>query len=313
MQGIHLNLRRFSRHGISFLSLLLLLPGTAFSSALHLSKDTALRPIRTEKKLSLGSWQQAAAKLADSNEVEPLAETTPLALGKNKDSEGPYRWYVGFGLINAYPHMKSERIINDWVEPGLNFLAPNFGEFNTFGDIRDKGLFLPPQFVFGRNVGKRWSFGMHGGYSSGTLRTNKSKASILLGLPIHVDVELTRYAWYFGLDADYYPFGRSELRPYRNWYKRIRAIKPRLSLSYTWTYAGYRAHAKAGIGWPQSLLNIRLSQQWFAAATNPSVGFDIPIGPRDSLSFGVGRTYFPEYSHDFAGWNATLSWRHFFR
>ncbi len=240
-------------------------------------------------------------------------EDTGLTLhGVTDEAEEARPYYWGIGLVNTYPGLASEDIIDRVVEPALNVLAPGFGGLDTFGDLRDEHLFLPPQITLGKVFGKHWAVGGHLGYSEGTVRNDKEQRSILFLLPFHLDLQVKRLAWYGGVDIDYYPFGRPELREYQGLLDRVKEAKFRVGATGSLTYSGYNAKIQTGLLPLGSLIKFELRDRWRLMGLCPNVGFDLPLGPRDMLSATTGYTLFNNQKQDFEGWNVTVNWRHFF-
>lgn len=241
--------------------------------------------------------------------AERTQETLKL---RGTDAAEPRPFYWGVGIVNTYPGLASEDIINDFAEPLLNTVAPGFGGMATFSDLRDQHLFLPPQLTLGKSFGKHWAVGGHIGYSEGTVRTEKTKASLLFTLPFHLDMQVKRLAWYGGVDVDYYPFGFPELRAYHSLGERLQQAKFRVGFTGTLTYSGYDAKVQAGFFPLESIIKVNLSDRWRLFGICPNVGFDLPLGPHDALSATAGYTFFTGNRWDFEGWNITLNWRHYF-
>ena len=224
----------------------------------------------------------------------------------------PRKWFVVFGLVNAYPKLGREQLIGDYFDPLMRALSPGFDGVNTFTDLRDQGLLLPPQIALGRSINKYIALSMHFGYSLGSVRTKESNPSLFFGLPLEVNFKIKRSAMYLGLDLDYYPFGAVALRDYQNWKERLRAARPALGTRLTWTDAGFAAKIKLGLKPFGDFLTIRLKESWLIPSVNFNVGVDIPVNRYSVLVFNAGYNFFKEEKGDFDGAAFTLGWRYFF-
>ncbi len=246
--------------------------------------------------------------------LPPLSEDDLMIEGlPSVEEEAPLRWFFLFGAIDTYPKLETELLLHDMLDPVLQFVAPGYPGTRTFSQMRDEHLLWPPQIAIGRALNDYFSLSIHAGYSAGTVRTNKSQASILLGIPLHVDIELKRTALYVGLDLDCYPWGAVELRDYEGWGERFRAAKPALGTRITWTEAGFDAQVKLGLGPFQSPVKVELDDTWYLPSLNVNVGVDIPINRRNVLAFNAGYNFFWEQEFDFEGMAFTVAWRYFFK
>jgi len=222
------------------------------------------------------------------------------------------KWFLIVGFVNAYPKLESEDLINDLFEPFVRTLAPGFGDVATVGDLRNKNLLWVPYFGVGRVLSDRWAVSFHVSYSAGKVRTNVNARSRFI-LPLAVDFEIQRGAANFGLGLDYFPFRMPERKRYRGILEHLRAARPRLGASYSWTYATFNSKTKLGFKPLPNFLNIELSDSWFLPSLNLNAGLDIPVGPRSQLSIGGGYTFFWKQEFDFEGASYTLAWKYFFR
>ncbi len=222
------------------------------------------------------------------------------------------RWFVLVGLVNVYPRLQREQLIKDILDPAIRFLAPGYRGTKTFTDMRDDGLLLPPQISVGRVLSRHFALSVHVGYSEGAVRTKKKNPSLLLGIPLHSDVRIRRYAAYIGLDLDYYPWGMAALREYPNWGARLRAARPTLGARYTRTWAGFDAQVRLGLGPFRELIKVKLSDDWALANITLVAGVDVPLNSRSALIFNAGYNFFWEEKQDFAGTAYTVGWRYMF-
>lgn len=256
--------------------------------------------------LMLAAWLSPA-------DAQPLRATDPDEAAPElvaAPEEEPRRWWILFGMVNAYPKLERETLIEEVFDPVVGVLSPGYGGTRTFTEMRDKGLLWPPQMSIGRNLSRHWALSMHFGYSAGKVHTDDTNPSLLFGLPLHVDFEIKRSALYAGLDLDYYPLGAVELRKYDCWGDRFRAAKPALGTRLTWTEAGFDAQVKLGIG-RVKLLQVNLDETWLIPSINVNAGVDIPLGKRSVLVFNAGYNFFKEERQDFDGFALTLGYRYF--
>lgn len=225
----------------------------------------------------------------------------------------PQKWFVLLGAVNTYPKLEREAMINRYYDPIMNTLMPGYGATKTFSDYRDKGFLWPPQLAFGCLVSNKVALSTHFGYSGGKIRTKKREPSLIFLLPLQSDFEITRLAYYIGLDLDYYPLGAVEQRDYAGWRDRLRSIKPALGTRLTWTYAGFNAKVKLDL-WPVgTIAQVKINDSWAIPSINVNAGFDIPISRNHALVFNAGYNFFRDQQQDFDGASFTVAWRYFFR
>lgn len=222
------------------------------------------------------------------------------------------RWFVLVGLVNVYPRLEREQLIKELLDPALQTLAPGYRGTKTFTDMRDDHLLWPPQIAVGRILSRHFALSIHGGYSAGTVHTDKRNPSVLLGVPLYSDVKIRRYATYLGLDLDYYPWGMVEQKPYANWGERLRGMRPTLGARHTWTWAGFDADIRLGL-WPfEEAVKVKLNDSWALPNITLVAGLDIPLNQRSAIILNAGYSFFWQEKQDFAGSAFTLGWRYVF-
>ena len=220
------------------------------------------------------------------------------------------RWHVFMALVNSYPRLESEKLIDDLLEPMVKVIAPGFDDFYTVGDLRDQGLVLPPHIGIGYKLSDYWGIFIQGGYSSGKVRTDEDDTSIFL-LPFHTDLEIKRGAAYLGVGLDYYPWKQPERRHFENWGQRLKAARPTLGIRYTWTYATYAAKVRLQLR-PFPNLGIRLEDAWLVPSINLNVGLEVPVNEHNILFGNAGYAFFDKQRQDFEGPAFTLGWKFMF-
>ncbi len=236
-------------------------------------------------------------RLTESASDDSLSETSP--------------WYFFLGFSNAYPKMESERIVRKYYDGTMRHLSPTYDDVLTVGDLRDIGLLWVPYAGVGRTFGDKWAVFAQIGYSAGKVRTKADDPSYLI-LPLHTDFEIARGAFYAGLGADYYPWGMPELKEYHGLRERLRAAKPNIGARVTYVNATYKAKGK--VGWKpfDNLVDYTQSDEWLIPSASPSIGVDVPLGPKSQLSFGASYSWFKEQKDDFEGPAFTIIWKRFF-
>ena len=222
------------------------------------------------------------------------------------------KWFLIVGLVNVYPKLESEELVDNLFEPFVRTLAPGFDDAATVSDLRDDHLLWTPFLGVGRVLSDRWAAFFQAGYSAGKVRTNENERSRFF-LPLAVDFEIQRGAAYFGLGLDYFPFGMPERKRYGGLLKHLRAARPSLGARVSWTYATFNSKIKLGFKPLPNFLNVELSDSWFLPSLNLNVGLDVPIGPRSQLSFNGGYAFFWKQEFDFEGAAYTVAWKYFFR
>lgn len=221
------------------------------------------------------------------------------------------RWFFFVGAVNAYPYMKSEKLIRRFYDPAMGVIAPGHRQVNTVGDLRDSHLLWPPQFGMGYELSKRWVFSMQGGWAEGLVRTEEDNASIFFGLPWHEDFQIRRGAGYLGAGFDFYPFGTCQQRKYEGFVDRIKGCRPFVGSSVTMTHATYNATVQIGLkGLPN--IGIKLHDRWILPSLNIHYGLDFPVNDRSAISVNAGFNHFWEEEDDFEGWAMSWSYKYLF-
>ena len=111
---------------------------------------------------------KASAGLADAA-FDPAARGTPLELRAmtqvDREQEEPDRkWFVLVGIINVYPRLEREELIQNVLDPAIRTVAPAYRGTKTFSDLRDDGLLWTPQIAVGRVLSRHFALSIHGGY-----------------------------------------------------------------------------------------------------------------------------------------------------
>ncbi len=255
----------------------------------------------------------------DAVEGQGAEHTTPLlkeasekAVEETPKPEHPSPWFVLPSLINVYPKMKSEELIEKYYNPAMRLFAPGFKDANTVGGLRDKGMLWTPDFSIGRTLGERWAVYAHFGYMAGKVRTEEENRSIFLAI-FRTDFEIYRSAIYLGLCTDFYPWGMPERKKYASVWEMVKNTKPRVGLHFTETWAGYRVKVKAGFTEHTNFLSLKLRDKWQVPGINTNVGVDIPLGKKDALSMNAGYNFALKRSFDFDAVAISLGWKHYFK
>jgi hypothetical protein len=241
--------------------------------------------------------------------LELLHAREPVPLEETKEA-AEHRWHVFAAVVNTYPRLESEELIDNLLEPAMKFIAPGFDGFFTVGDLRDQGLLLPPHVGIGYKLSEHLGVFVQGGYSAGKVRTNEADRSIFL-LPFHTDLEIKRGAAYLGIGLDYFPWKHPQSKAYAHWGERLKAARPFFGLRYTWTYATYEAKVRLQLR-PFPSIGIRLEDAWLVPSINLNVGLEVPVNERSALFVNGGYAFFDKQRHDFQGPVFTVGWKHFF-
>jgi hypothetical protein len=231
---------------------------------------------------------------------------------KAEEAEKERRWFFLFGVVIAYPKLQSERILKEYFDPAMTFLAPAHRGTRTFTDFRNKGLLMPPQIAIGRILSDKFALSIHGGYSEGVRRTKRRDPSIFFGVPLSTNVSIRRYSTYLGLDLDYYPAGMVEAKKYTSLAERFRALKPTVGVRLNYNRTGYDARARVALGWFNRGVAVRLRDRWTLPGITLVGGVDIPITDRSVFVFNLGYTWFNKRTKDFDGPAITVAWRYLF-
>jgi hypothetical protein len=258
----------------------------------------------------LSFWGAAEEVLAQKDDAPLCLNGCDAVL--DSQEEAPRRWFVLVGLVNVYPRLEREQLIEDLLDPAIRTLAPGYRGSKTFTDMRDDHLLWPPQIAVGRILSDHFALSIHGGYSAGAVRTKKDNPSILLGVPLYSNVSIRRYATYVGIDLDYYPWGMVATKDYANWGERLRGIRPTLGARHTWTWAGFDADIRLGL-WPfKEAVKVKLSDKWALPNITLVAGLDVPLNKRSTIILNAGYSFFWKEKQDFAGPAFTLGWRYMF-
>lgn len=279
----------------------------AFSQQLRICRCIVVACI-----LSAGFRTTVASETFDLNSDKARLEINDIENTLDAMEERQRRWFVLAGIVNVYPRLERERLIRNVLDPAIRTLAPGYRGTRTVSDMRDEHLLWPPQIAVGRVLSDRFALSMHVGYGAGTVRTRKRNPSILLGIPLHSDVRIYRYAVYVGLDLDYYPWGMVEFKKYPNWGARLQAAKPTLGVRHTWTWAGFTTRIRLGLGPFKSPVRITITDSWALPNITFVAGVDIPINRRSALIVNAGYSFFRRERQDFEGAAFTLGWRYMF-
>ncbi len=253
----------------------------------------------------------------DVETIPPLHPATQCVRVDEESSEmgaeKPCRWYLLLAGVNAYPKMGSEKPIDDYYNPLLQFLAPELDNLKTVGGLRDRGFLWAPHIGVGRVLSEHWAVFVQVGYTAGSVRSNDMAPSRIFLLPLHSDFEIKRSALYAGLGLDYFPFGVVEMGEYHGFKDRLRAAKPFVGARYTWTHATYDVKVKLGFNPIRNLLNVGLHDDWTIPSVGGVVGVDIPLTKRSVLSLNASANKFSDQELDFDGPSFTIAWKRFFR
>lgn len=246
-------------------------------------------------------------------EADMESLTTELLENTRENAEEEERkWFVLVGVVSAFPKLKSERILKDYFDPAMSFLAPRHRGTRTFSDFKDKGLLMPPQIAVGRIISDKFAFSIHGGYSEGVRRTKRKDPSIFFGVPLSTRVSIRRYSTYLGMDLDYYPAGMAKIQRYESWGERLKGLKPTLGVRLNYNRTGYDARARVALGWLNRGVAVHLKNRWALPGITMVAGVDIPINERSVFVFNFGYTWFKKQTRDFDGPAVTLAWRFYF-
>lgn len=232
------------------------------------------------------------------------AETEPAF---REGPEKPRRWFLMVAASNVYPKLKSERLIREYFDGTMRFLAPGYDDVRTVGSLRDTGLLWTPYVGFGRTVGERWAFFFQAGYTAGTVYTEANDRSIFL-LPLHTEFDLRRGALYAGPGLNFYPFGLVEPGE-----KGLRAAKPFLGTRLMVTEATYRVKAKVRFKPFPNLVNVTVSDRWVLPSVSANIGADVPVSKNTVLELNAGYNFFFDQQSDFEGPSFTAAWKFFIK
>ena len=251
-------------------------------------------PVRAQAPLTITEMDTVA--------IDSLYEAT-------SEEESP--WFLVFSMLNVYPKLESEELIRQYLNPGMRLIAPEFQNVRTPGDLRDEHLLWTPEIGIGRTLSPRWAANIYLGYSEGTIRTKATNPSIF-GAPLKTDFEIYRSAAYFGLSANFFPWGMPERRDYSGLSDRLQNSKVNLGFRLTHSYAGYKVKVKAAFGEHPDFLDLKLKDNWWVTSFNPNIGADIPINKHNDLILNAGYSFAFTKGYDFDGAGFTIGWKHYF-
>jgi hypothetical protein len=234
-----------------------------------------------------------------------------LEIQTDFEQRGQGPWFVFVGLVNSYPKMESESLIQDILDPALRALAPGFDDVNTVSDLRDAHMLWVPQIGIGRVLSPKWVLTAQAGFAKGKIETKATDTSIF-GTPMHSDFFIKRGATYVGAGLDYFPFGVVERKRYKSWAERLRAARPGAGASVTVTHATFEAELDLRLE-PLPRLLVKLEDNWTIPSLNAHLALDVPLGQRHTLSMNGGYTWFKDQKDDFEGFSFSITVRHFFR
>lgn len=268
--------------------------------------------------LAIGLSQIAAAAYAHDAAWQQELEPRQLRLGDgfgpavSAPEPLPSKWFFKIAAVNVYPKMESEKPIETLFNPAMRLLAPGFDDVRTVGGLRDKGRLWPPHLGFGRVLSDHWVLSFQAGYTVGKVRTKANDAS-RFRLPLHTDFEIQRGALFAGASLDFYPFTTPDRKKFHGLVERLRAARPMVGLSLTWTYATYNAKIKVGFKPLPNIVNLELEDAWTIPSISPRVGLDVPLTPRTQIGFDAGYNFFADEKQDFEGPSYTIAWKYFFK
>jgi hypothetical protein len=259
---------------------------------------------------ALQGWTEEPALEDAAESVLDLETGQKIVVG---DERKPVysKWFMHYGMANAYPKIESEQLVRDFFDPLMEFLSPAHDEVLLISELRDMGLVWAPQLGVGRMLGEYFAFTALGSYAGGKVRTEQTNRSILL-LPLHSDFSITRSAAVIDLALDWYPLKAPVRRDFDSWKERFRASKPRVGVNSTFVWATYDAKVQIQFV-PLPNLTIKLDDKWFIPSFQFRLGYDIPIDRRNLLQFNLGYQWFTAEQHDFNGPVFSISWKSFFR
>lgn len=222
------------------------------------------------------------------------------------------RWFWFVSLVNPYPKMESEKPVKELFDPIMEFFAPDQRPVKTVSDFRDDHLIWAPHAGVGYQINSKWSVTAQGGGEGGKIRTKQTHPSILL-MPLHTDFEIKRMAFYVGAGVHFSPWGSPPHKDFENWKERLKATRPYLSASTTYTYATYDAKVKVKFLPLLHLVDLNLSDDWHTVSLDTNIGFEIPLNKRDELVFSFGYSKFARLQEDFDSFTFTVEFKRFLR
>ncbi|MGC8737795.1 MAG: hypothetical protein ACP5UA_04000 [Candidatus Hydrogenedens sp.] len=220
------------------------------------------------------------------------------------------KWFWFISLVNPYPKMESEKPVKELFDPIMVFLAPDQEPVKTVSDFRDNHLIWAPHAGIGYQINSKWSITAQGGGEGGKIRTKQTHPSILL-MPLHTDFEIKRMAFYFGIGIHFSPWGSPIHKDFESWKERIKATRPYLSASATYTYATYDAKVKVKFLPLLYLVDLNLSDEWNTVSLDTNIGFEIPINKKDEFVVSLGYSKFARLREDFDSFTFTIEFKRF--
>ncbi|MCK5862978.1 MAG: hypothetical protein KAH38_10860, partial [Candidatus Hydrogenedentes bacterium] len=76
-------------------------------------------------------------------------KTSPTEYTPPKKTDVLRRRFLLFTIANAYPGLKSEELIQRFINNPIDSIAPGFEKVNTFSDMRDSALIWMPNLGMG--------------------------------------------------------------------------------------------------------------------------------------------------------------------
>ncbi len=238
--------------------------------------------------------------------IQENSKTISLEPCTNENS----KWFWFVSLVNPYPKMESEKPVRELFDPIMGFFAPDQRPVKTVSDFRDNHLIWAPHAGIGYQINSKWSITAQGGGEGGKIRTKQTHPSILL-MPLHTDFEIKRMAFYYGTGVHFSPWGSPIHKDFENWKERIKATRPYLSASATYTYATYDAKVKVKFLPLLHLVDLNLSDEWNTVSLDTNIGFETPLNKRDEFVVSFGYSKFARLQEDFDSFTFTIEFKRF--
>ncbi|MBX3179960.1 MAG: hypothetical protein KF886_21625 [Candidatus Hydrogenedentes bacterium] len=240
-----------------------------------------------------------------------MQATIPPAPPDDPSDPRTRNWYYFVAMVNVYPRLESEDLVDNLLEPVLRGLSPGHPGVRTISDLRDDHLLWPPHVGLGVNLNDHWSVFFEAGYTAGKVRTLKDRPSLIL-LPLHTDFEIKRSGLFAGIGVDYFPWGMPPRQEYTGFRSRLAHARPFLGTRLTWTHATYEAKVKLGIHPFPNFVNLHFDDAWTLPSLTAVAGVDIPLSRDTTLAFNAGYNHFWDRAFDFGGHAFTIQWRRYF-
>jgi hypothetical protein len=222
------------------------------------------------------------------------------------------RWYVLVGSVNNQPRLDdAARQIDREINRTFKLLAPGFDDVKTFEDQRDDFLIWTPYVGVGRVLSKRWDVFFQAGYAEGDIRTRQTNLTRIL-VPLHTDIEFHRSSFFIGPGVAFYPMGVIEHETRDSIKDRLKSAKPFAAATFNYNYLGFDAEVKAGLPGLGSLMKQKQKERWEIWSTGATLGMDIPLTKRSSLSLNGQYNFFLDHGDDFSGPAFNIYWKRFF-